>query len=98
MLIGATADHVVGLSGREGEELLERLLDWATQPQFTVRHRWRRGDLVVWDNTGMLHRAQPYGETSKRLMHRTSIAGDYDLDASQAYIRRIASARGSSKV
>jgi alpha-ketoglutarate-dependent taurine dioxygenase len=33
------------------------------------------GDLVIWDNTGMLHRAQPYGEGSSRLMHRTSLAG-----------------------
>jgi alpha-ketoglutarate-dependent taurine dioxygenase len=76
MLIGATTDHVVGVPDDEGDALLDRLLDWATQPQFTVRHRWRRGDLVVWDNTGMLHRAQPYGETSKRLMHRTSLAGE----------------------
>jgi alpha-ketoglutarate-dependent taurine dioxygenase len=76
MLLGATADHVVGVPPEDGDALLDRLLDWATQPQFTLRHRWRRGDLVVWDNTGMLHRAQPYGETSRRLMHRTSLAGE----------------------
>ncbi len=44
----------------EGRALLDRLLAWATQPQFVVRHHWRRGDLVVWDNTGLLHRALPY--------------------------------------
>lgn len=33
-------------------------------------------DLVVWDNTIMLHRAMPYGESSSRLMHRTSLAGE----------------------
>ena len=44
----------------EGRALLDRLLEWATQPQFTLRHQWRRGDLVIWDNTGMLHRALPY--------------------------------------
>jgi len=76
MLLGATAGEVVGRSPEDGRALLDRLLEWATQPQFTVRHRWRRGDLVVWDNTGMLHRAQPYGETSSRLMHRTSIRGE----------------------
>lgn len=75
LLIGATAGQVVGRSAEDGRALLARLLDWSTQPQFTVRHRWRAGDLVVWDNTGMLHRAQPYGENSSRLMHRTSLAG-----------------------
>ncbi|ONH30883.1 TauD/TfdA dioxygenase family protein [Pseudofrankia asymbiotica] len=76
LLLGATAGEVVGQPDEEGESLLERLLTWAAQPQFVVRHKWRRGDLVIWDNTGMLHRALPYGETSSRLMHRTSIAGD----------------------
>ena len=75
LLIGATAGQVVGRSAEDGRALLARLLDWSTQPQFTVRHRWRAGDLVIWDNTGMLHRAQPYGENSARLMHRTSLAG-----------------------
>jgi alpha-ketoglutarate-dependent taurine dioxygenase len=76
MLLGATAGEVVGVPAAEGRALLDRLLAWATQPQFTIRHRWRVGDLVVWDNTGMLHRAQPYGERSSRLMHRTSLAGE----------------------
>ncbi|WP_242424010.1 TauD/TfdA family dioxygenase, partial [Frankia sp. EI5c] len=56
--------------------LLDRLLAWATQPEFVVRHSWHPGDLVIWDNTGLLHRALPYGESSSRLMHRTSLAGE----------------------
>jgi alpha-ketoglutarate-dependent taurine dioxygenase len=75
LLIGATAGEVVGWPAATGSTLLGRLLEWATQPQFTIRHSWRVGDLVIWDNTGMLHRAQPYGEDSSRLMHRTSLAG-----------------------
>jgi alpha-ketoglutarate-dependent taurine dioxygenase len=75
LVIGATAGEVVGRPAGEGRALLDRLLEWATQPQFTIRHSWRVGDLVIWDNTGMLHRAQPYGESSARLMHRTSILG-----------------------
>lgn len=75
MLLGATAEHVVGMSPSEGRALLDRLLEWATQPQFVLRHAWRRGDLVVWDNTGMLHRALPY-DTAKRLMHRTTLVGE----------------------
>ena len=76
MLLGATAGQVVGLPPDESRALLDGLLAWATQPQFVLRHRWRPGDLVVWDNTGLLHRALPYGSDSPRLMHRTTIAGE----------------------
>jgi alpha-ketoglutarate-dependent taurine dioxygenase len=76
LLLGSTAGEVVGAPPEAGKALLDGLLARATAPEFVVRHRWRRGDLVIWDNTGMLHRALPYGENSSRLMHRTSIAGD----------------------
>jgi alpha-ketoglutarate-dependent taurine dioxygenase len=76
LLVGATADHIVGLPADESRAVLDRLLDWATQPRFTLRHNWRRGDLVIWDNTGMLHRAIPYQPTSRRLMHRTTLVGE----------------------
>ncbi|RBM21886.1 taurine catabolism dioxygenase TauD [Prauserella sp. PE36] len=76
LLVGATAGELVGREPGEGKALLDRLLTWATQPRFVLRHRWRPGDLVVWDNTGMLHRALPYSATSARLMHRTSLAGE----------------------
>ncbi|MEU1165116.1 TauD/TfdA family dioxygenase [Streptomyces sp. NPDC005921] len=75
LLIGATADTVVGRPADRGRELLGRLLDWSTRPQFSLRHQWRRGDLVIWDNTGMLHRALPFEPTSRRLMHRTTLVG-----------------------
>jgi alpha-ketoglutarate-dependent taurine dioxygenase len=76
LLLGASAGQVVGQSVEEGRALLDRLLEWSTRPQFVLRHRWRVGDLVVWDNTGMLHRAEPYDSDSPRLMHRTTIAGE----------------------
>ena len=76
LLIGATAAEVVGWPLDKSRELLERLLAWSTQPQFTLRHHWHVGDLVIWDNTGMLHRALPFESTSRRLMHRTTLAGE----------------------
>ncbi|MET8649652.1 TauD/TfdA dioxygenase family protein [Nocardia aurea] len=76
MLVGATAGRIVGWSDAAGRELLDRLLVWSTRPRYVLRHTWRRGDLVIWDNTGMLHRALPYSESSARLMHRTSLAGE----------------------
>jgi alpha-ketoglutarate-dependent taurine dioxygenase len=75
LLLGATAAEVVGWSAERGTELLDRLLNWSTQSRFVLRHRWRRGDPVIWDNTGMLHRALPFEPTSRRLMHRTTLVG-----------------------
>ncbi|PXW31880.1 UNVERIFIED_CONTAM: alpha-ketoglutarate-dependent taurine dioxygenase [Williamsia faeni] len=76
LLIGATAGEIVGMPPEEGRALIKRLLDWSTQPRFALRHHWHRGDLVLWDNTGMLHRAIPYTATSRRLMHRTTLVGE----------------------
>ena len=81
LLLGATAAEVVGWPADKSRELLDRLLAWSTQPQFTLRHKWRRGDLVMWDNTGMLHRALPFEPTSLRLMHRTTLVGEEAVSA-----------------
>lgn len=76
LLVGATAGHIVGMDPEQSSALLDDVLDWATQPRFVLRHRWQVGDLVVWDNTGLLHRALPYEPTSRRLLHRTTLVGD----------------------
>jgi len=82
LLLGATAAEIVDWPAAKGRALLERLLDWSTQPQFTLRHKWRKGDLVMWDNTGMLHRALPFEPTSVRLLHRTTLVGEEPVAAS----------------
>jgi alpha-ketoglutarate-dependent taurine dioxygenase len=75
LIIGHTADRVVGMSVSEGRALLERLMEWAAQPDFKYRHEWEEGDLVIWNNSGVLHRVIPYDRDSGRVMHRTSLAG-----------------------
>ncbi len=79
LLLGSTCDYVEGLSVEESRALLARLRDWATQPRFVYRHRWQVGDLLIWSNTGTMHRALPYAADSGRLMHRTILAGEEPL-------------------
>lgn len=74
LLIGTHADGVVGLGGAHGRALLCRLQQWAAQPEFVYRHDWQVGDLVIWNNEGLMHRVVPYTDT-QRVMHRTSIGG-----------------------
>lgn len=76
LVIGATARHVVGMDYKKSIELLVRLRDWATKPQFVFRHQWSVGDLVIWDNTGTMHRATPYDPKSGRMLHRTKLEGE----------------------
>lgn len=76
LVLGATTDHIVGMDGDESRALLDRLLDHATEPAHVYRHEWEVGDLVLWDNRGVLHRALPYADDSPRDMHRTTFAGD----------------------
>lgn len=79
LLLGATSDYVIGLPVEESRALLARLRDWATQPQYVYQHQWQPGDLLVWDNTGTMHRVLPYAVDSGRLMHRTILAGEEPL-------------------
>ncbi len=79
LVLGATASHIEGMDFNEGRLLLCRLLEWATQPQFVYTHAWSIGDLVVWDNTGTMHRVLPYDFNAGRLLHRTTLEGEETL-------------------
>lgn len=76
LVIGAHADYVVGMDVDEGRRLLQDLLDRATAPDRIYRHVWSVGDTVMWDNTGVVHRASPYDATSPRELLRTTVFGD----------------------
>lgn len=76
LVIGCHAKAVVGMQPAESNALLEELLDWTTQPRFVYRHEWTPGDMLIWDNTGVLHRALPYALDSGREMHRTTLLGE----------------------
>lgn len=69
--------HFEGVDVEESRRILRELTAFATQPQFVFRHRWRPGDLVIWDNRCTMHRLIPYDEERlRRRMHRTTVKGD----------------------
>ena len=76
LVIGATTDHVVGMSREAGQALLDDLLKRSTRPERVYRHHWSVGDTVIWDNRGVLHRVEPYDLSSPREMLRTTLLGD----------------------
>ena len=76
LVLGATTDHVEGMGEAKGKAYLADLLERSTLPDRVYRHEWAVGDLVIWDNRGVLHRATRYDPTSARDMHRTTIAGN----------------------
>lgn len=79
LFLGAHASHVEGRPVEEGRALLQALLAHVTRPEFCYRHEWQEGDLVVWDNRCVLHRATPYDTARhRRLMQRTTVSGDSD--------------------
>lgn len=79
LVLGATAEYVEGMDMAQGRALLTRLREWSTQPQFVYRHDWQPGDLLIWDNTGTMHRVDAYPLEEGRLMHRTTIEAEEEL-------------------
>jgi alpha-ketoglutarate-dependent 2,4-dichlorophenoxyacetate dioxygenase len=59
----------------EARAFLRDLVEHATQRQFVYAHKWRVGDLVMWDNRQTMHRARPFPAHEPRDMRRTTLAG-----------------------
>ena len=76
-MIGAHARGIVGWPEERALALKDELMAWSTRSRYVHVHRWRAGDLVVWDNRCVLHRGTPWDrETQRRVMHRTTVLGD----------------------
>jgi len=70
-------EGIVGLDHKEALPLLDELLDHATQKRFQYRHEWRAGDLVIWDNRCLLHKANgDYDMDQTRYLYRVMLQGD----------------------
>jgi len=74
LYLASHASQVVGMPLEEGRALLRELIEFATRPQFVYRHKWRVGDLLVWDNQQTMHRGTPFDDTKyPRDMRRTTV-------------------------
>jgi alpha-ketoglutarate-dependent taurine dioxygenase len=80
LVLGASADYIVGMDVDAGRAILDGLLESSTQPSNVYSHTWSVGDTVIWDNRGVLHRAGQYADDSGRLMLRTTILGDEPIE------------------
>ena len=77
VLIGAHASSIVGWPEEKSRALLDDLLERATKPENRLRHEWRTGDVIVWDNQAAVHRATAYDSVKyRRLMQRTTISSE----------------------
>ena len=94
IFIGSHACEILGVPTDEARALLRELLETATRPELVYVHQWRRGDLVMWDNRAMLHRGRPWdGSRFRRVMHRTTVAGDGPTVPADQPVPAIAPAR-----
>lgn len=77
LYIASHASHIVGWPVEKGRALLDELMSHATQPQFTYRHEWRPGDLILWDNRCTMHRATEYDDLgARRDLQRTTVSDE----------------------
>lgn len=81
LVLGCTARYVVGMDHKESALLLNGLREWATSEPYHYAHEWTVGDMVMWDNTGTLHRATPYDPYCGRELHRTKLEGEEPIVA-----------------
>ena len=81
LVLSTSASYVEGMHPAQSHDLLQRLMAHATQPHNVYRHSWQMGDLLIWDNTGTMHRVLPFDEDSGRELHRFTLNGEEPVGA-----------------
>jgi taurine dioxygenase len=72
-----TVIEVVGMPNPQGLDLVQEMVDFAIQDEFVYRHKWRVGDVLMWDNRCTLHTGTLFDDTKYiREMHRLWVRGD----------------------
>jgi alpha-ketoglutarate-dependent 2,4-dichlorophenoxyacetate dioxygenase len=77
LYLGAHCSKIDGMTENESQNLLKEIYEFVDNKSFVYSHVWKPYDLIMWDNRSVLHRATPIkGKIEKRLMVRTTIAGE----------------------
>ena len=77
LFVGRHAFGIPGLTRIESRQLLKELLEFVvSEPSRVFSHKWQPGDILLWDNRALLHRAQSYDYSSPRVLTGTRVAGD----------------------
>ena len=74
LYIASHAYAIEGMGDNEAKALLARLIEDATRPEYTWLHKWRAGDVIMWDNRASMHRGRPWPGSQTRSMVRTTIS------------------------
>ncbi|WP_310531920.1 TauD/TfdA family dioxygenase [Novosphingobium sp.] len=81
LVLSTSGSHIVGMHPAESHDLLAGLMRHATQDKYVYRHTWQMGDLLIWDNTGTMHRVLPFPADSGRQLHRFTLNGEEPVRA-----------------
>jgi len=74
-----TMVSIQNYDNKKGRELLDQLIDHATQPHYVYKHSWNNHDIVMWDNRCTMHSVEPFDNNNiKRIMHRVTLVGDLE--------------------
>ena len=78
-------EGIVGMPDDEALDLVADLMAHATQPKYEYRHQWRYGDMVLWDNRSVMHKANPdYDMNERRYLYRLMLKGEAPIPVAQA--------------
>jgi alpha-ketoglutarate-dependent 2,4-dichlorophenoxyacetate dioxygenase len=87
LFLASHAGAIVGWTVPEARMFLRDLIEHATQREFVYSHKWRVGDLVMWDNRTTMHRARRFDRHEVRDVRRTTLAGDPVIPAKAGLMR-----------
>ena len=81
LLLGETMKRIVELPPAESDALVKRLMELSQRPEYIYSHDWRVGDILIWDNTGTVHRVVPFDLDCGRELQRVKLAGEEPITA-----------------
>ena len=77
VFLGDHAEYILGMNYNEGRQMIDELNDLIVHPGLTYEHRWRPGQLILWDNRCLMHRATSYDTVrERRVIRRCTVLGD----------------------